>query len=413
MSQAEQLGCTPIAAFEAARAGGAPAAFRRMLRAMAGRWAVGDLLITQPRGPDIRLHGCEPGPAARLEVRDFGFMRRVMRSGQIGFAEGYMAGEWDTPDLTALLETISLNFDRLSKVVRGNPVMRAALSLGHMLNFNSRRGSRRNIRAHYDLGNDFYSLWLDPSMTYSAALYRPASAHLETAQREKYAALARSIGLRSGERVLEIGCGWGGFAAFAAGEVGARVTAITISQAQAEFARARLQREGLNDRAEVRLVDYRDMDGAFDRIASIEMFEAVGEAYWPTYFGKLRELLKPAGRAGLQIITIRDDLFGGYRRQADFIQKYIFPGGMLPSEARLREVFGREGLVEQGLDRFGQDYARTLGEWLQRFDEVRGQVLGMGFDERFIRMWRMYLAYCEAGFRTGRTDVGQWVLCPG
>jgi cyclopropane-fatty-acyl-phospholipid synthase len=213
--------------------------------------------------------------------------------------------------------------------------------------------------------------------------------------------------------VLEIGCGWGGFAEFAAREAGARVTAITISQAQAEFARERLQRQGLNEKAEIRLVDYRDMDGSFDRIASIEMFEAVGEAYWPTYFGKVRDLLRPGGRAGLQIITIDDGLFANYRRQADFIQRFIFPGGMLPSETRLREVFGRCGLIERGLERFGADYARTLGEWLERFDEVKGQVMGLGFDDRFIRMWRMYLAYCEAGFRTGRTKVGHGVLSAG
>jgi cyclopropane-fatty-acyl-phospholipid synthase len=409
MTRAQQVSTGAAAIFEAVKQGGAPFTARRILRYVAGRWAVGELIIRQPRGPDIRLQGHKPGPHAELNVRDFGFMRRVVRAGQIGFAEGYMAGEWDSPDLTTLLETISLNFDRLAKVFRGNRLVRRILTIGHALNFNSRRGSRRNIAAHYDLGNDFYSLWLDPSMTYSSALYA-GTQDLGQAQRQKYAALARAIGLRSGERVLEIGCGWGGFAEFAAKEAQAKVTAITISEAQAEFARARLQREGLNETAEVRLIDYRDMDGRFDRIASIEMFEAVGEAYWPTYFSKVRELLSPGGRAGLQIITIRDDLFANYRRQADFIQRFIFPGGMLPSEGRLRDVFSRAGLVEQGLNRFGADYARTLGEWLQRFDEVRGQVRGMGFDDRFIRMWRMYLAYCEAGFRTGRTNVGQWVL---
>jgi cyclopropane-fatty-acyl-phospholipid synthase len=309
-----------------------------------------------------------------------------------------------------LLEAIGLNFDRVAAVVGGNPVVQGLLRLTHLLNFNSKAGARRNIRAHYDLGNDFYSLWLDPGMTYSSALYAAPDQDLGAAQQAKYAALARAIGLRSGEHVLEIGCGWGGFAEFAAREAGARVTAITISQAQAGFARERISKAGLNERAEIKLIDYRDMTGQFDRIASIEMFEAVGEAYWPTYFGKVRDLLAPGGRAGLQIITIRDDLFEDYRRKPDFIQRFIFPGGMLPSETRLRDVFGRSGLAECGLTRFGADYAHTLAEWLDRFDEVRGQILGMGFDERFIRMWRMYLAYCEAGFRTARTDVGQWTL---
>jgi cyclopropane-fatty-acyl-phospholipid synthase len=409
MSQAEHF-AYDRASVEAARAGGAPAAFRRLLRSVAKRWAVGDLLISQPRGPDIRLKGCEPGPNAQMVVRDFSFMKRVVRSGQIGFAEGYMAGEWDSPDLAALLEVLGLNFDRLAAVVGGNPLVQGLIRMAHRLNFNSRRGSRRNIRAHYDLGNDFYALWLDPGMTYSSAVYAAPGQDLAAAQDQKYATLARAIGLQAGEQVLEIGCGWGGFAEFAAREAGARVTAITISQAQAEFARRRISQAGLNEKVEIRLVDYRDMTGQFDRIASIEMFEAVGEAYWPAYFDKVHDLLAPGGRAGLQIITIRDDLFDDYRSRPDFIQRFIFPGGMLPSEAQLRGAFGRSGLVEHGLTRFGGDYARTLDDWLRRFDEVRGQVLGLGFDERFIRMWRMYLAYCEAGFRTARTNVGQWTL---
>jgi cyclopropane-fatty-acyl-phospholipid synthase len=282
--------------------------------------------------------------------------------------------------------------------------------LRHGLRGNSRAGARRNIHAHYDLGNEFYARWLDPSMTYSSARYEAPGQPLQAAQEAKYASLARQMALAADHHVLEIGCGWGGFAEFAAREVKAKVTAITISQAQFEFARKRMHDQGLAERADIRLVDYRDVEGRFDRVASIEMFEAVGEKYWPAYFGKIREALKPGGRAGLQIITIRDDLYAGYRRRADFIQKYIFPGGMLPSEARLREVTERAGLAWEGVSRFGQHYADTLAEWAQRFEGAWGDIVGLGFDERFRRLWRFYLSYCEAGFRTGRTDVVQLSL---
>jgi cyclopropane-fatty-acyl-phospholipid synthase len=244
-------------------------------------------------------------------------------------------------------------------------------------------------------------------MTYSSARFeRPGQALLD-AQRNKYRTLAHGMDLRPDQRVLEIGCGWGGFAEFAAREVGARVTGITISREQYAFARQRIFEQGLAERAEIRLIDYRDVEGQFDRVASIEMFEAVGERYWPTYFGSIHERLRPGGRAGLQIITIRDDVFDRYRRRADFIQKYIFPGGMLPSEARLRQETDRAGLAWTGISRFGQHYADTLAAWGQRFEAAWDDIRRQGFDERFRRLWRFYLAYCEAGFRTGRTDVVQ------
>ena len=318
-----------------------------------------------------------------------------------------MAGEWDTPDLSAVLEAFSQNFDRLTALVRGNPLMHAVNSLYHLLHRNDRRGSRKNIHAHYDLGNAFYSRWLDPSMTYSSALYEAPGQTLDQAQRSKYAALARSIDLRPGQHVLEVGCGWGGFAEFAAKEVGARVTGITISQAQHDFAKQRLFDQGLAEKADIRLIDYRDVEGRFDSVASIEMFEAVGEAYWPTYFGKIREVLSPGGRAGLQIITIRDELFAQYRSHTDFIQRYVFPGGMLPSEARLRQETTAAGLVWTEVNRFGQNYADTLAEWAARFETAWEDIKGLGFDERFRRLWRFYLSYCEAGFRTERTNVIQ------
>jgi cyclopropane-fatty-acyl-phospholipid synthase len=391
----------------------APTAFRAALRVLAINWDIGAITWILPTGKVVKIVGGKPGPDATVGINDYNFMRRAFTAGTIGFAEGFMAGEWETPDLSAVLEAFSLNFDKLSALLSGNPVMRAVNVFHHLLNSNSRAGSRRNIHAHYDLGNGFYERWLDPGMTYSSALYERPDQPLTEAQTAKYAALARTIDLTPGKHVLEIGCGWGGFAEYAAKEVGARVTGITISQAQYDFAKKRLFDQGLAEKADIRLVDYRDIEGTFDAIASIEMFEAVGEAYWPAYFSKVHEALKPGGRAGLQIITIRDELFGRYRSRTDFIQRYIFPGGMLPSEARLKEETERAGLEWSDLKRFGQNYADTLAEWGRRFEAAWSDIRKDGFDERFRRLWRFYLSYCEAGFRTERTNVIQLGLSRG
>jgi cyclopropane-fatty-acyl-phospholipid synthase len=388
----------------------APAVFRSALRIAAHNWLWGSITFTLPSGREIPIRGSQPGPDARVTVHDFRCMRRVMASGDIGFAEGLMAGEWDTPDLTAVLECAGLNFDRLKQLASGNPLMQALNLVTHALRSNTRGGAKRNIHAHYDLGNAFYERWLDPSMTYSSAWFERPDQSLEEAQRGKYAALARGMGLEADHRLLEIGCGWGGFAEFAAAEVGARVTAVTISREQYEFARKRLFDNGLSEKAEVRLIDYRDVAGQFDRVASIEMFEAVGERYWAAYFDKIRDVLEPGGRAALQIITIRDELFDSYRRRADFIQKYIFPGGMLPSETRLRRETNRAGLEWTGLARIGEHYAETLRQWGERFEAAWDEVEPLGFDARFRQLWRFYLSYCEAGFRTGRTNVVQLSL---
>lgn len=391
----------------------APAAFRTAIKIARENWDFGTLTFVLPSGRSLRVEGRSPGPHGTLIVRDFRFVGRVLASADIGFGEGFMAGEWDTPDLSALLEVFTLNFDRLEQLVTGNPLMSLVNFLAHVFNRNSRGGSRRNIHAHYDLGNAFYSRWLDPGMTYSSARYETPGQSLTAAQRNKYASLAREIGLQANHSVLEIGCGWGGFAEFAAGEIGAQITGVTISPAQYEFARKRLFDQGLAEKADIRLMDYRDVQGRFDRVASIEMFEAVGESYWPTYFGKLREVLSPGGRAGLQIITIRDELFSVYRSRSDFMRKYIFPGGMLPSERRLREETDRAGLEWKAISRFGQNYADTLAEWARTFEAAWDEIKGLGFDERFRRLWRFYLSYCEAGFRTERTNVVQLSLARG
>jgi cyclopropane-fatty-acyl-phospholipid synthase len=389
---------------------GSPAAFRFAARLLALNWRAGSLTFVTPSGGELRIKGADPGVDGRIVIHDFRFMRRVLAAGDIGFAEGYMAGEWDTPDLSAVLCAVSMNFDRLARFFLGNPLVRAVNFIGHNLHANTRKGSRKNIHAHYDLGNAFYSQWLDRTMTYSSARYERPRQPLEEAQTNKYRSLAQGMELGPNHSVLEIGCGWGGFAEFAAKEVGAKVTGITISQEQFDFAKKRIFEQGLTERAEIRMIDYRDVQGSFDRVASIEMFEAVGERYWPTYFSKIQQVLAPGGRAGLQIITIRDEIFDAYRRRADFIQKYIFPGGMLPSEARLKSETTQAGLNWTGITRFGHDYADTLDEWGKRFESAWDGIAALGFDERFSKLWRFYLSYCEAGFRTERTNVVQLSL---
>ncbi|QTC88573.1 SAM-dependent methyltransferase [Brevundimonas pondensis] len=383
-----------------------------LLRLLSANWAWGRLTLVMPDGARHQLTGQTAGHAAVLTIRDSRFAVRVLKNGDIGFAEGYMAGEWDTPDLAVLLETLVNNYDQIRRLFDGNPLMKLVNGIGHRLNRNSRRGSRRNIHAHYDLGNAFYGAWLDPSMTYSSARYEGPGQSLQDAQRAKYASLARMMDLQPGHSVLEIGCGWGGFAEFAARETGAVVTGVTISREQHDYARRRLFEAGLAERADIRLIDYRDVEGRFDRVASIEMFEAVGREYWPVYFRKLHDALKPGGRAGLQVITIQDELFDEYDARTDFIQKYVFPGGCLPSEARMAPEIAGAGLAEAGIVRFGGDYAETLAEWARRFESAWGEIVMIeaSFDDRFRRLWRFYLAYCEAGFRSGRTDVIQMGL---
>jgi cyclopropane-fatty-acyl-phospholipid synthase len=293
--------------------------------------------------------------------------------------------------------------------LKGGFVNRVLGRLAHKFRANTREGSRRNILAHYDLGNAFFETWLDASMTYSAARFDRA-ADLETAQQEKYAALASMLRLQPADTVLEIGCGWGGFAEYAARHHGARVTAITISDEQFNYAASRVAKAGLSNQVEIRRQDYRDVEGRFDAVASIEMIEAVGEEYWPTYFAKLAGVLKAGGRAAIQSITIRDDLFWSYRNRADFIQHHIFPGGMLPSLEQLQAQTSRAGLAWRGAERFAASYAETLAEWARRFHSSWPRIQRQGYDERFRRLWLFYLAYCEAGFRTGRTDVVQFAL---
>ncbi len=361
--------------------------------------------LLEVRLPDggIALFGDGESPQI-WQVHDETVFGRILARGDIGLAETYLDGLWDSPDLTALLALLASNRAALKKGIYGSWRGLIAARVRHWLNRNSRSGSRRNIMAHYDLGNDFYARWLDPSMSYSSALYREADdGSLETAQWAKYRRILQRLHARPGQQVLEIGCGWGGFAEMAHAE-GLRVTGLTLSPAQLAWAQARVPD------ADLRLQDYRDLQGQFDHVVSIEMFEAVGERYWPGYFRSVAKALKPGGKAVIQSITIDEGLFGQYRKGTDFIQQFIFPGGLLPSRTAFRQAAWKQGLSVQNEYAFGLDYAQTLAEWRKAFEANWAEIAPLGFDETFRRLWRLYLCYCEAGFRVGNIDVVQFEL---
>ena len=384
-----------------------PLAMRKVLE-LSAHIEVGSLEIRLPDGQAYRVTGTTKGPQAVMMVHDLDFAR-ALSQGEIGVAESFIKGQWESPDLTAFLELFCLNQHVIARLMKGRPVVRFMQMVHHWMNRNTRSGSRRNIHAHYDLGNRFYSAWLDNSMTYSSAIF-DETRDLASGQRRKYAELAEKTTINPDHHVLEIGCGWGGFAEFAAREIGCRVTGLTISQEQFDFAQKRIFDAGLNEKVEIKLQDYRDERTAYDRIASIEMFEAVGEEYWPTYFRQIRDCLKPGGMAGLQVITIEESLFARYRRELDFIRRYVFPGGMLPTGRIMRELGEKNGLSLANENIFGMDYAMTLVHWRDRFRAAWPQLTPLGFDERFRRLWEYYLAYCEAGFRAGTIDVRQMVF---
>ena len=367
----------------------------------------GSVDVELPDGRVFRAEGPEQGPAARLAIRDARVFARVAREGELGFCEAYLDGWWDTPDLQALLNVILSNKNWVDRTHPLAALLRASQRFMHWLNANTRSQAKKNIAHHYDLGNGFYGHWLDETMTYSSALFDQESEDLSAAQRRKYASVLDRIGAGEGHHLLEIGCGWGGFAEYAAGERGVKVTGLTISRQQHDFAQRRIQAAGLGERVAIELRDYRDERGAYDGIASIEMFEAVGEKYWPAYFDTVRDRLKPGAKATIQVITIPDSLFPTYRKTVDFIQKYIFPGGMLPSPAALQAEILRAGLKPVGSLEFGQSYSETLRRWHAAFNAAWAEIQPLGFDERFRRMWNLYLTSCAASFRTGTTDVAQ------
>lgn len=368
----------------------------------------GALAIELPDGTHLRAGH---GPlVAHLRVRDHAVFDETLARGDIGFGESWMDGLWETDDLTGLLTLLSRNRARIGEAIYGRMFRMLGHRLSHLLRANTRAGSRRNIEAHYDLGNDFYALWLDPSMTYSAAVFDTPAESLHDAQLRKYRRILGELGAQPGQTILEVGCGWGGFAEVASTEFGCSVLGITLSPSQLAYARARAEHGGFADRVDFALCDYRDVRGQYDHVVSIEMIEAVGERFWPTYFAQLSALLKPGGRCVVQAITIADALFKRYRRGTDFIQRYIFPGGMLPSPAEVGRQAQGAGLAVVGDFAFGRDYARTLAHWHCSFETQWPVIKAQGFDERFRRMWRFYLAYCEAGFETGDIDVHHYVF---
>jgi cyclopropane-fatty-acyl-phospholipid synthase len=367
----------------------------------------GRLDMILPDGRRFRAEGAEPGPVAEVQLNDPDIFARLIREGDLGFCEAYLDEGWSTPDLMAFLDLVHANEDSLFDGFPGQGMVRAWEKFRFWMVRNSKRQARKNIAHHYDLGNDFYGLWLDETMTYSSALFETGQESLESAQIAKYAALVDAMEAKPGDHVLEIGCGWGGFAEYAAKERGLRITGLTLSKEQLDYAQARVQRAGLADRVEIKLQDYRDERGIYDGIASIEMFEAVGEKYWPVYFDSVRGRLRPGANASLQVITVQHKRWEVYRKGVDFIQKYIFPGGMLPSPEVLRREVERAGLQVVKSIEFGESYSTTLRRWHDVFNDRWDEVASLGFDDRFRRMWNFYLASCAATFRSGNCDVTQ------
>lgn len=375
--------------------------------AIAGGLESGRLDMVLPDGRRFRAKGRNSGFAAELRIHNKDVFTRLIREGDLGFSDAYLDGWWSSPDLQAFMDLMYAGNDNMYNGFPGVFLVRAFERLRFLLQANSRRQAKKNISFHYDLGNDFYRLWLDETMTYSSAMFKTGQESLERAQMQKYASMVDQMGVSPGDHVLEIGCGWGGFAEYAAGQRGLKVTGLTISRQQYEFAVARIKQAGLADRVEFRLQDYRDELGRYDAIASIEMFEAVGEKYWPVYFDTVRNRLKPGKVATLQIITLDERQFEIYRKGVDFIQKYIFPGGMLPSRTALNFEVERAGLTIARSVEFGESYSQTLRRWHDTFNHKWDQIAGLGFDDRFGRMWNYYLTSCASAFRSGNCDVTQ------
>ena len=371
----------------------------------------GRLSLSLPNGATYVFGPSAPGGLhAAVSIHRWRALRRFATGGSLGLARAYIDGDWSSPNLTALFELAIANENNAMMWSSGNAVARMLNRVRHLWRGNSKSGSRKNIAYHYDLGNSFYERWLDPSMTYSSAYFAGPDMTLEQAQRAKYDRILELGEVAAGHSVLEIGSGWGGFACHAANR-GVNVHGITVSQAQLDYSRGRAASLDAPNAPEFSFTDYRDVDGTYDRIVSIEMLEAVGEEYWPKYFTVLRDRLKAGGTAIVQVITIEDTRFEAYRKSADFIQRYIFPGGLLPSPSVMRDMTVRAGLALEQTEFFRLSYARTLAEWNRRFQSAWPDLTEQGFDKPFKRMWEFYLSYCEAGFKAGNIDVGWFKIC--
>ena len=374
---------------------------------MTKKMNTGRLDFELPDGRIFRAHGKNPGPVSHLKINNSDVFARLIREGDLGFCDAYLDGWWSTPDLQVFLDLVHADNDEMYDAFPGMGMVRAWEKFRFWLQSNSKSQAKKNISYHYDLGNDFYKLWLDETMTYSSAIFKTGQESTESAQIEKYSSLVDQMGAKEGDHILEIGCGWGGFAEYAAKERGLKVTGLTISKEQLKYAENRIKAAGLSDLVNFKLQDYRDERGKYDGIASIEMFEAVGEKYWPAYFDCVKNCLYPGKQATLQIITIQEARWEIYRRGVDFIQKYIFPGGMLPSPAALRSEVERAGLKVVNSIEFGESYSQTLRRWHETFNVKWDEISEMGFDDRFRRMWNFYLTSCAATFHYGNCDVTQ------
>ena len=381
-----------------------------LLNKWLSRIEAGELRAVFPSSFQKVYSGGQAGPTADIQINSWKLVPRLLLSGDMGLAESFLSGEWETSNLTQLILLGDINERALGNAVTPSKFINLIEKLRHKRRDNSKRGSKRNIAAHYDLGNEFYSHWLDNSMSYSSALFKDFDEKLEVGQHRKYQRLAKALKLKEGDQVLEIGCGWGGFAEIAAKEYKCNVVGITLSNEQAKFAQRRMQETQLTNLVDIRIEDYRDVQGSFDKIVSIEMFEAVGEEHWSNYFETIKSRLKPGGLAGIQSITIANEFFDTYKRRPDFIQKYIFPGGILPSEDKLNNAVSSAGLKILDDYYFGKSYAETLRRWQSTFEQKWGDIKNLGFDEKFQKMWRYYLSYCEAGFETGHINVGQFLI---
>ncbi len=370
------------------------------------RTTCGSLKIKLPDGLEKNFSGNSSGPNAEMEIKDYSFIDSVITGGDVALGEGYMQNLWDSPDLEKLLTFFTLNAHALEDFFHAKKFQALLLFIKSFLSKNTKRGSKKNIQAHYDLGNDFYQLWLDESMTYSSALFDDEAFDLKAAQERKYQNILQKLNPGT---VLEIGCGWGGFAEVAA-QKNHQVTCLTISQKQKIYTESRMQKIGAQDLVKIKLQDYREEEGAYDNVVSIEMFEAVGQEYWDQYFQVLKGRLKKNGKAVLQIITIDEQVFKDYINRVDFIQKHIFPGGILPSKSIIHQLAAKHGFKLKSELAFGKDYAKTLLLWLESFDQKYEEVTKLGFSKEFIRKWRFYLCYCAAGFNAERTDVVQFEL---
>jgi len=368
----------------------------------------GRLEITVPHLGTRVFKGQFEGPEANFDILDASCIEQLLKYGDVGLGESYIHGMWQTQDLSALLSFFVINQEAIQNIIHGKRLSQFLMKFYRLKNKNTKTGSSRNIKAHYDLGNDFYSLWLDPSMTYSSGIFDQGTVSLESAQKKKYDRILSSLP-QNANQVLEIGCGWGGFSESAA-QRDLKVDAITLSPSQAAYSQERLAGKGLNDTVAVKIIDYRNVKQKYDSIVSIEMFEAVGTQYWETYFASLKQNLKHEGKAVIQTITISDNIFEEYKSRTDFIQKHIFPGGVLPSKRIFNQLARKFSFNVTDAFEFGYSYKRTLEEWLINFDACKDQVKQMGFDDEFIRKWRFYLAYCIAGFGTNQTDVVQFAL---